>query len=118
MPIVTKLTTIDGCKQEALTGRGPVPHPIGDLVSQIGSHPLLDDPSVRARIGIWESTPGQWRRQQSAAELCVIVSGQCSFAPDDEAAIELSAGDVAYFPQDTQGLWVISETVRKLYVLL
>lgn len=118
MPIVTKLTTLDCSKEEPLTGRGPVPHPIGQLVSEIRSHPLLADPAARARIGIWESTPGQWRRQQQAAELSVIVSGRCSFVPDDEAEIEMTAGDVVYFPEDTQGLWVISETVRKIYVLL
>lgn len=118
MPPVMKLTTIDRCKKDALTARGPVSNPLGDLVSHIGSQALLDDPASKARIGIWESTPGEWRRQQSAAELSVIVSGRCRFVPDGEAEVEMSAGDVVYFPQNTEGLWVISETLRKMYVLL
>jgi uncharacterized protein len=118
MSTVTKLTTIETSKTLPLIARGGAPHSIGDRVSQIGSQSLVEDPAAGARIGVWESTPGRWPRQQTAAEFCLILSGRCSFAPDNGAEIDMTAGDVVYFPANSQGVWSISETVRKIYVLV
>ena len=38
-------------------------------------------------------------------------------SPDDGAAIEMAAGDVAVFPKGWSGTWQIHDKVRKVYTL-
>lgn len=68
--------------------------------------------------GIWECTPGRWRRQIVQQEFCHFVAGRCTFTPDGGEPIEIRAGDALMMPANTLGIWDIQETVRKTYVLI
>lgn len=91
--------------------------PVGDsaaLSRSAGEHSLQ---GANAQTGIWECTPGRFRRGVKAAEYSYIISGAGSFTPDGGEPLEFRAGDTLCFPPDSQGLWTIRETVRKSYVI-
>ncbi|WP_247480707.1 cupin domain-containing protein [Bradyrhizobium sp. 144] len=69
-------------------------------------------------VGVWECSPGKWRRQVVEAEFCTILSGRCTFTPEGAQSIVLEAGDSIYFHPHTNGEWNIRETIRKAYVIL
>lgn len=70
-----------------------------------------------AEIGVWESSPGQFARNVQAQEFCHIISGVCTFTPKGGEPIELKAGDAVFFPAATEGIWDISTTLRKTYII-
>ena len=69
-------------------------------------------------IGVWECSPGRYRRQILSAESMHILSGEAMFTPDGGAPVRLVAGDVVFFPSNTLGEWDIRSTLRKMYVVL
>ena len=68
--------------------------------------------------GVWECTPGRWRRQIVQQEFCHFIAGRCTFTPDGGEPIEIAAGDALMLPANTLGIWDIQETLRKTYVLI
>jgi uncharacterized cupin superfamily protein len=68
--------------------------------------------------GIWECTPGRWRRQIVSQEFCHFIQGRCTFTPDGGEPLEITAGDALMLPANSTGIWDIQETVRKTYVLI
>lgn len=69
------------------------------------------------QTGIWECTPGHFRRKNPAGEMMHILSGECSFTGDDGKVIEGGPGDTFYFEPETEGVWHIRSTLRKVFVL-
>ena len=57
--------------------------------------------------GIWECTPGRWRRQIVQQEFCHFIAGRCTFIPDVGEPIEIKAGDALMLPANTTGVWDI-----------
>jgi uncharacterized cupin superfamily protein len=51
------------------------------------------------------------------AEFCHFVAGHCSFTHEDGTRIEIRAGDCVFFPANTNGVWDVQETVRKVYLV-
>jgi len=47
-----------------------------------------------------------------------VLSGRCTFTPDDGEPVQISAGDTLFMSPNTMGVWDIHETLRKVYVLL
>lgn len=93
------------------------PTPLGDSGAHsrsAGQHSL---PGANAETGIWECTPGSFRRGVKEAEYSYIISGAGSFTPDGGVPLEFRAGDSLCFPPDSQGTWTIRQTVRKSYVI-
>jgi hypothetical protein len=56
---------------------------------------VLRDKQVEA--GVWECSPGIWRRQILQAELCHFVSGYAFFTPEGGDKFEIKAGDAVFF---------------------
>ncbi|MCW2269749.1 Cupin domain protein [compost metagenome] len=75
-------------------------------------------PDARGATGIWECSPGSFRRQVAQAEYSYIVSGAGTFTPDNGEPVAFAAGDALYFPANTHGTWTLQESVRKTYVIL
>jgi hypothetical protein len=69
-------------------------------------------------MGVWECSPGRWRRQIMMAEFAHFLSGQGRFYPDSGDPFDIKAGDAIFFPMNTTGLWEITETLRKSYVIV
>jgi len=100
----------------ALDSSSPVGVPLGEPVA-VTSVTCVER-SDGVETGIWECTPGRWRRQIVQQEFCHFISGRCTFTPDDGEAIVIEAGDALMLPANSTGTWDIQQTVRKSYVLI
>ncbi|MBV6749056.1 cupin domain-containing protein [Pseudomonas chlororaphis] len=94
----------------------PVAVPLGEPVSVASVTCVERDDGVET--GIWECTPGRWRRQIVAQEFCHFIQGRCTFTPDHGEPLQIEAGDALMLPANSTGIWDIQETVRKTYVLI
>ena len=108
---------ISGATRITLSDAGPVTVPLGLPVAQLKCTEAVSLPEKEVEAGVWEYTPGVWRRQVKLAELCHFVSGHCFFTPDGGQTMEIRAGDAVFFPPNSQGVWDVRETVRKTYVM-
>ena len=68
-------------------------------------------------VGLWECSPGRFRRQVKSSETMHVLSGEAVFTPDNSEPIVLRQGEVHFFPADTTGVWEIRSTLRKMYIL-
>jgi uncharacterized cupin superfamily protein len=93
---------------------GP-PKNVGDSTCQLRGIQLIENPDG-SEGGVWECTPGRFVREIMQAELTTFLSGSAIFHPEEGEPIEISAGDVLYFPENTRGTWEVRETVRKAYL--
>jgi hypothetical protein len=101
----------------ALEDWGPVGLPQGESVSRLSGKILEMSADEDLESGVWQCTPGRWRRQVKKAEFCHFLAGRCSFTPDDGTTIEIAAGDSLFFPANSEGMWDVKETVRKVFVV-
>jgi uncharacterized cupin superfamily protein len=73
---------------------------------------------AKVDTGVWECSPGIWRRATPDAEVMHFVAGECSFTPDGGITRQIRAGDTVVLPMRTEGVWEVKSTVRKIYVTL
>lgn len=111
------LTVVRNALQSPLGALTPARLPIGAPVAQAATAQAQTVEHVGASIGVWESSPGVFRRHLKNREFSHIVSGWCIFTPDGGEPVELRAGDAVLFPENCEGVWDIRETFRKTYVL-
>ncbi|MBV8783977.1 MAG: cupin domain-containing protein [Gammaproteobacteria bacterium] len=111
---VTVIPNAAGQSQQSLESLGAVAVPLSEPAAQLRGRAAREKPDC----GVWECSPGRWRRQVKSAEFCHFVAGRCTFTPDGGTPIALQAGDAAYFPANTTGVWDVTETLRKTYVIL
>ncbi|MDR0278051.1 MAG: cupin domain-containing protein [Paucimonas sp.] len=111
------LTVVRQASASPLGELAPAKLPIGEPVAQAATGQHQADEDVNAAIGVWESSPGVFRRHLKNREFSHIVSGWCTFTPDGGEPVELRAGDAVLFPENCEGVWDIRETLRKTYVL-
>jgi uncharacterized protein len=94
------------------------PPPMGDLPRPtLGSVEAWVAPDGAVETGTWEATPGTFARAIVDAEFCHFVRGHATFVTEDGRRFEFKAGDAAYFPPRTFGLWTIHKTLRKTYCI-
>lgn len=95
----------------------PVAVPLGTPVAIASTTSVERDDGVET--GVWQCTPGRWRRQIVAQEFCHFISGRCTFTPDDGGeTLHIQGGDALMLSANSLGIWDIQETVRKTYVLI
>lgn len=111
------LTVIRQASQAEMGAAAPAKLPVGDMVAQQSTAQHQENSAVSASVGVWESSPGVFRRHLPNREFSHIISGSCIFTPDGGEPIELNAGDAVLFPANCEGVWDIRETLRKTYVL-
>ncbi len=93
----------------------PVAVPLGEPVSQVRS---AGTSGVGAsQHGVWQCTPGVWRRQVMQAEFCHFLSGEAIFRPDDGEPVHIKGGDTVYFPARSGGIWEILSECEKVYIV-
>ncbi|MFC4623601.1 cupin domain-containing protein [Comamonas nitrativorans] len=95
----------------------PVGAPCGTPVAhtRTAGHQTL---TVGSSAGLWECSPGRFRRQVAQAEYSYFISGEGCFIPDGGTPIAFRAGDSMYFPANTEGEWHVRQTVRKAYLIM
>lgn len=111
------LTVVRNAQSAVMGQSQPAKLPIGDLVAEQSLAQHQDASEVGAGVGVWESSPGVFRRHLKNREFSHIVSGWCIFTPDGGEPVELRAGDAVLFPANCEGIWDVRETLRKTYVL-
>ena len=96
---------------------GKVKEPLGEPVAALRGRKAETGPGG-PDFGIWECSPGRWRRQVARPEVCVFLSGAAAFEADSGQRFEIAGGDAFYFPANSFGTWIVRETVRKVYLIL
>lgn len=115
---MTRITKFNKDELFGQMGPGvPAPVPVGEVISLIRAKSLTPGDSTVPRIGVWESTPGRWVRQVKEAEFCIFLEGDCVFEPDGGDSVEIGSGDVAYFPENSKGIWDIRTASRKIFLI-
>jgi uncharacterized protein len=86
------------------------------------------DPQVSAKLisendgiktGIWECTLGGWPiNSRPDCEVAHILKGRATITDADGTKLELTAGSVIVLPKGWTGRWDVTETVRKVYVIV
>lgn len=69
-------------------------------------------------IGIWECSPGTFKRQVMEREFSHFIYGKGTFTTEDGNVLEFSGGDAIYFPENTHGTWEIIEPLRKSFIII
>jgi uncharacterized cupin superfamily protein len=90
---------------------GTTPAKVSGVQRVIRGSELID-------TGVFECTPGTYRRSVKQAEVMDILAGRGRFTPDGEDAVHFAGGDTLFFEANTEGLWEVDETMRKVYVIL
>jgi uncharacterized cupin superfamily protein len=111
---VQKLT--NPAQMSGLSHWGEVGLPDSPVVNVSGAKMEIGGESVDT--GVFECTPGSYRRSVKEAEVMYFLQGAGSFTPDGGEMLEFGAGDTYFFEADTHGTWQIAKTMRKLYVIL
>jgi uncharacterized protein len=94
------------------------PPPVGTHPSpQLATKEAYDAKDGSVSAGTWEATPGVFARAVEDAEFSHFIAGHATFVTADGQRFEFRAGDAAYFPPHTRGVWTIHETVRKTYCI-
>lgn len=91
--------------------------PVGDLIALQSTAQDQTSETIAASIGIWESSPGKFKRHVANREFSHIVKGRCTFTPEGGEPVELCEGDAVLFPANCQGVWDIHEDFRKTYCI-
>jgi uncharacterized cupin superfamily protein len=112
-----KITVINDAAHSVMGELTPAKLPVGDVVahSRLGQDITIEESATS--VGVWECSPGVFRRHIMSREFSHIVTGWCIFTPDGGEAVELRAGDAVFFPANCEGVWDIREQLRKTYVI-
>lgn len=114
---IQRLETSTHADAAALQDWGSVGQPLSEPACTLRGLKMAAPIANKPEMGVWECTPGQYRRQIRSAETMHIISGEATFTPDGGEPMTLRGGDVFFFPPETNGVWDIKTTVRKVYVL-
>ena len=114
---IFKLEVSSNADAAALQDWGAVGLPLGEPVCQLRGSKMVLPIAHNPEVGLWECSPGHYRRQVVSAETMHVISGCATFTPDGGEAVVLQAGDVYFFPFNTVGVWHIEQAMRKVYVL-
>jgi uncharacterized cupin superfamily protein len=68
-------------------------------------------------VGVWEMTPGTMRDVE-VDEILTVLSGAAVVEFQDGSTITLEPGTVARLHAGQHTVWTVTETLRKVYVLL
>jgi hypothetical protein len=105
-------------RKEELDQLGPVKMPLTAPPSMLVGRKYIDEAPGIDSMGIWECSPGRWRRTIMEEEFAHFIVGSARFIPEAGEPIDIRAGDTIWFPANTRGVWEITEDVRKVYVII
>ena len=74
-------------------------------------------PDGRSECGVWICTPGSWECNVTSDEFCHFIEGQATYTHESGEEIHVGPGTAAFFPKGWNGTCVVSETLRKVYMV-
>lgn len=116
MPI-QKLPSRTDVPATSLPDWGTVGEPLSEPACALRGMKMAAPIECGPEMGVWECTPGRYRRQIRSAETMHVISGSATFTPDGGEPVALAAGDLFFFGPDTLGIWDIHSALRKVYVI-
>jgi uncharacterized cupin superfamily protein len=111
-----KITSVANALAAKLDDWGPIKVHVAGPVAQLSGVKLEVDETNGTETGIWECTPGSWRRQVKESESCTFIKGHAIFHADSGEKLDIRTGTAIFFPANTTGIWEVKETVRKVYM--
>lgn len=111
------LIVVRQAEQASLGTAQAAKFPVGELIAMQSSAQDQASTVSDASIGVWETSPGKFKRYLPNREFSHIIKGWCIFTPEGGEPVELHAGDAVLFPANCQGEWDIKEDFRKTYCL-
>jgi uncharacterized protein len=81
---------------------------------RVSSIELWSSPDGTQSRGIWEITPGTVTDVEHD-EMFVVLSGRATVEVEGGATIELVPGSVCLLADGAKTVWIIHETLRKMY---
>jgi uncharacterized protein len=97
---------------------GPAPAAVGaSPVPRLATCEAYESPTGAVSTGTWEASPGVFRRAIMDSEVSHFLAGHATFVTDAGQSFEFRAGDTAYFPPFSRGVWTVHETLRKTYCI-
>ncbi|WP_157594877.1 cupin domain-containing protein [Streptosporangium amethystogenes] len=81
---------------------------------RVSSIELWSSPDGRQSRGIWEITPGTVVDVERD-EMFVVLSGRATLEVDGGATLELVPGSVCLLAEGAKTVWIVHETLRKVY---
>lgn len=115
---IQKISATNSIPSASLDGLGPVGIPLSEPSCQLRGLKKVIPGKESTDTGIWECSPGKFRRQIVAGEVMHILAGECTFTNEEGEVTHIKAGDSLFFPPNTTGVWDIKSTLRKIYVLI
>lgn len=103
---------------DCLEDQGVPARPIGETISALSGIDVDLRGAGDNRCGIWECSPGLFERQLVQAEVMHILKGSCTFTTSSGDVQRIKAGDTVFFPENTTGVWEVTQSLRKVYVVL
>jgi uncharacterized cupin superfamily protein len=107
----------DAASVTSLTPAGAVGIPLSDPPPETRNLAVSLEGAAENRTGVWEVDVGRFERQLANAEVMHILTGECTFTPDNGAPRDIRAGDTLFFPANTTGVWDVRVPLRKVYVV-
>ena len=84
---------------------------------QVSASEISDTNGIQ--VGVWECTAGGWPViDRPNTEVASILSGKATLTDANGVERELVAGSIVTLPKGWSGRWDITETVRKVYVII
>ena len=84
---------------------------------QVSIVELYDD--GQSDVGVWECTPGSWPiENRQDTETVYVLSGAGMIEHADGSSLAINEGSVFVLPKGWSGRWRITDTLRKVYVIV
>jgi uncharacterized protein len=84
---------------------------------QVSSRTISNENDIH--VGVWECAPGGWPViDRPDTEIATIISGSGVITSADGSKQNVTPGTVVTLPKGWTGRWDITETVRKVYVIV
>lgn len=103
---------------EPLQDQGLPARPLSEPPCRFSGLDVALDGAGNNACGVWQCEPGRFERQLAEAEVMHILAGACTFTPTGGEPVAIRAGDTLFFPARTTGVWHITETLRKVFVVM
>lgn len=73
----------------------------------------------KSQAGVWQCTPGGWSvNDRPDTETATILSGKGVITDNSGRKTDIGPGSIVTLPRGWTGRWDITETVRKVYVIV